>query len=136
DVLLRGTPHRFVDGRTTAVFPAGRAAVLLWRGEAAWPATALYQRWGGGEWAARLPLRVGEGEAVIAAGAGDVPVPAPRAASALLANGVEVLGTGLPPGADGWALWWRAPGPQAGEHYHLFAHLLAADGARLAQVDA
>jgi hypothetical protein len=136
DVLLRGTPHRFVDGRTTAVFPAGEAAVLLWPGDSAWPATGLYRAWGGGEWAARLPLRTGEGEALIAAGGDAMPVPEPREASALLANGAEVLGTGLPPGMGGWALWWRAPGPTAGEAYHLFAHLLDANGARLAQVDA
>src|SRR5574342_177801 len=33
DVLLRDVPHRFVDGRTTAVFPAGNASVVLWPGD-------------------------------------------------------------------------------------------------------
>jgi hypothetical protein len=60
-------------------------------------------------------------------------VPQPRPASALLANGAEVLGAGAD--AGGWQLWWLAPGPAA-EQYHLFAHLHAADGRRLAQVDA
>ncbi len=137
DVLLRHTPHRFVDGRTTAVFPVGDAAVLLWPAVQAydWPVEALYQEWGGGRWAARVPLRLGEGEALIAVGAGAQPdVPNPREASALLANGVELLGATEAGG--GWELWWRAPGPDTGEHFHFFAHLLDEGGDRLAQMDA
>lgn len=137
DVLLPHTPHRFVDGRTTAVFPTGEAVVLLWPPTEpyGWPVEASYQDWGGGQWSARIPLRVGEGEATLAVGAGTPPaVPNPRAASALLANGVELLGANET--ADGWSLWWLAPGPTAGEHYHLFAHLLNPAGERLAQVDA
>ena len=137
EALLRHTPHRFVDGRTTAVFPAGEAAVLLWPPAQVydWPVLALYEQWGGGQWAARVPLRDGEGEALIAAGTGAQPaVPSPRAASALLANGVALLGTADAP--SGWQLWWRAPGPASGERYHFFAHLLDGDGQRLAQVDA
>ena len=137
DVLLRGLPHRFVDGRTTAVFPAGQVTVLLWppAQRYARPVEALYQAWGGGQWVREIPLRAGEGQALIAVGAGAEPaVPHPRAASALLANGVELLGAGAL--NDGWELWWRAPGPEAGAVYILFAHLLDESGERLAQVDA
>ncbi|MEP7358434.1 MAG: hypothetical protein ABI847_14400, partial [Anaerolineales bacterium] len=63
-----------------------------------------------------------------------LPVPAPREASALLANGAELLGAGQAGG--GWQLWWRAPGPRPGEEYHVFAHLLDTAGQRVAQVDA
>ena len=136
DVLLRDTPHRFVDGRTTAVFPAGQSVVLLWPPAVAydWPVEALYADWGGGQWQQRVPLRAGEGEALIAIGAATPPaIPRPREASALLANGVELLGTGA--AGEGWQLWWRAPGPETGEPYHLFAHLLGGDDERLAQID-
>jgi hypothetical protein len=101
--LLRGIPHRFVDGRSTAVFPAGDEVVLLWpAGDAyGWPLEALYQAWGGGQWAARIPLRAGEGQALIAQSAGRQPaVPSPRAASALLANG--------------WSCWARLQAAPAG----------------------
>jgi 4-amino-4-deoxy-L-arabinose transferase-like glycosyltransferase len=136
DVLLRGTPHRLIDGTTTAVLPAEGAAVILWPapGGYPWPVEALYAEWAGGAWTARLPLRAGEGEALIAVGGAQPAVPRPREASALLANGAEVLGTGA--GGPGWQLWWRAPGPVEGEGAHLFAHLLDASGARIAQVDA
>jgi hypothetical protein len=137
DTLPHGVPHRFIDGRTTAVFPGGPAAVILWpvAGGYAWPIEELYQSWGEGQWAAKVPLRAGEGEARIAEGAGNLPpVPSPSEASALLANGAEVLGTGS--AGVGWQLWWLAPGPRPGEAYHLFAHLLDASGSRIAQEDA
>ncbi|MCC6188724.1 MAG: glycosyltransferase family 39 protein [Anaerolineales bacterium] len=137
DALLRDTPHRFVDARTTAVIPAAGAAVVIWpaANRAAWPLANLYQGWGGGHWDRVVALRAGEGQAWVTAGASERPrAPTPRLASALLANGVEVLGTGAI--AGGWQLWWQAPGPLPGEAYHLFVHLIAADGQRLGQVDA
>jgi hypothetical protein len=139
EVLLRDRPHRFIDVRTTAVFPAGAAAVIVWPGAGAapWPLADLYLEWGGGQWARRVSLRAGEGEALVAAseaGGSRPAVPRPRESSALLANGVEVLGTGSL--AGGWQLWWLAPGPQSGEAFHLFAHLYAGGDQRLAQVDA
>lgn len=136
DVLLRDWPHRLVDGRTTAVLPAGEAAVIVWPAAAGygWPVAALYQAWGGGQWAHTVPQRLGEGELLIAARAGAaLPVPQPRAASALLANGVEVLGHAAAP--EGWQLWWTAPGPQDGPSLVAFAHLYAG-AQRVAQVDA
>jgi len=134
DALLRGTPHRFVDGRATAVFPAQPAAVILWPGE--YPGAELYQRWGGAQPPIRLSLRAGEGEAIVLVGPGRLPVvPRPREASALLSNGAELLGSGGD--ARRWQLWWLAPGPLAGEgeRYHVFAHLLDANGERVAQAD-
>ncbi len=134
DVLLRGVPHRFVDGRTTAVFPAGNASVVLWPGDYAERGADLYQRWGGGRWSNTVPLRAGEGEVRFAAGSGvTLAVPRPREASALLDNGAEFLGSGGE--ARRWELWWRAPGPTEGENYHVFAHLLNTIGERVSQSD-
>jgi hypothetical protein len=132
DALLHDTPHRFVDGRATAVFPVGAALAVVWPGE--FPGADLYRQWGGGEWWDTVPLRSGEGAARIAAGPGTAPVvPRPREASASLSNGAEVLGSGGD--ARQWELWWLAPGPVEGEAYHMFAHLLDAHGERSAQVD-
>jgi hypothetical protein len=137
EVLLHDQPHRFVDGRTTAVFPAGPATVILWpssSGDYGWPVAALYRDWGGGDWKSIIPLRQGEGAVLLAAASGHLPaVPRPRAASALLSNGAEVLGSGRAVG--GWQLWWTAPGPAPGDHYQVFAHLYDASGQRIAQVD-
>lgn len=128
DVLLRGTPHRFVDARTTAVLPAAPARVIVWPGAGLYPGAALYPA------AEFVALRAGEGEVRIADWSGVQPaVPRPRAAPALLANGAEVLGTGG--GPEAWELWWRAPAGRPGEGYTLFAHLLDSDGARIAQAD-
>lgn len=133
DALLNDVPHRFVDGRTTAVFPAGNSVVILWPGDFA--SVQLYRQWGGGEWAETVPLRAGEGAVFLARGAGvALAVPNPRQASALLSNGAEILGNGGD--AYLWELWWLAPGPLEGEDYHLFAHLLNANGKRVAQFDA
>lgn len=131
DSLLHGTPHRFVDGRTTAVMPEGNAVVILWPGE--FPGRDLYREWGGGQWQGEILLREGEGVVYIVKGRGALPVPRPREASALLSNGAELLGSGGT--ASAWELWWRAPGPAEGESYQVFAHLLDTSGARLAQAD-
>jgi hypothetical protein len=131
DVLLTDVPRRFVDGRTTAVLPANGAAVILWPGS--YPVTDLYRQWSGGQWAAVVPLRSGEGEVDVAKGGGARPVPRPRDASALLSNGAELLGSGGD--AQNWELWWRAPDGGAGEDYHVFAHLLDAKGEPVAQMD-
>ena len=131
DALLRGTPHRFIDARTTAVFPAQAATIVLWPGIA--PGTRAYHAWDGANVFATVSLRAGEGETMIIVGSGEMPVvPNPREASALLGNGAEMLGSG----GDShlWQLWWRAPGPSEAQ-YQVFAHLLEANGERAAQVD-
>lgn len=136
DVLLRDTPHRFVDGRTTVVLPAGDAAVVVWPGAAPYPGEDLIRTWGGGGWAEVVSLRAGEGRVRIARFADVALEPIePRAASALLSNGAELLGGGLAEGGR-WALWWRAPGGAAeAEAVTVFAHRLDAGGARVAQAD-
>jgi hypothetical protein len=132
DVLLRDVPRRFADGRTTAVFPVGNASVVLWPGD--YPGVELYRQWGGGQGSNTVPLRAGEGEVRFAAGPGiALAVPRPREASALLNNGAELLGSGGD--TRRWELWWRAPGPTEGENYHVFAHLLNANGERVSQSD-
>lgn len=135
--LLRGTPHRFVDGRTTAVLPAGDAAVVVWPGAAPYPGEDLIRAWGGGAWAEVAPLRAGEGAVRIARFAGvALGPPQPRAASALLANGVELLGGGGSTATGLWELWWRAPdGDADAEDVTIFAHLLDGAGRRVSQAD-
>jgi len=131
DVLLNDQPHRFVDDRLTAVFPTGNALVVLWPGNAL--SAELYR----GEWGrnvAHVNLRADEGTVWLIAPNGLPPaVPQPRAASALLSNGVEILGSGRDAGH--WQLWWQAPEGGGDETYQVFAHLLDANGQRLAQVD-
>ncbi|MBL8045539.1 MAG: glycosyltransferase family 39 protein [Anaerolineales bacterium] len=135
DVLLRGTPHRFVDGRTTAVFPAGEARVVLWPMNDS-PATAAYAQLGDLQVQATIPLRQNEGQVQVlaannAAQHALTQLPHPREASALLSNLAEILGSG----SDGraWQLWWRAP--EGSEDVTIFAHLLDASGQRVAQAD-
>lgn len=133
DVLLREVPHRFVDGRDLAVLPAVTSTVLVWPTTYHWRGPELYQAWGGGQWAAAVPLRTGEGSVLLANGPAHWPTtPRPRPASALLANGAEVLGVGGE--LAHWEVWWRAPGPHE-EDYHIFAHLLNTAGERTAQTD-
>lgn len=130
--LLRGTPHRFVDGRTTLVLPSGEARVMLWPGGVreslltAYRAVAVHE--------SVMPLRPGEGEVrtLTVSGAADLSPPHPRPASALLANGTEMLGWGGD--ADAWQLWWRVT-LEGGEDMTLFAHLLDESGNRIAQAD-
>lgn len=132
EALLPDVPHRFVDGDLTAVFPAGDAVVVLWPGDYASP--DLYRQWGGGQWAATVPLRIGEGTVALAMGQGrELTIPRPREASALLNNGAELLGSGGD--AARWELWWRANASLDGEAYQVFAHLLNANGERIAQAD-
>lgn len=128
DVLLRDTAHRFVEARTTAVFPAGPALVIVWPAAEPYPGAARYPA------DVTIPLRAGEGAVHITRWTGRPPaVPRPRAASALLANGVEVLGSGG--AAAQWELWWQAPAGGPGENMTVFAHLLDAAGGRVAQAD-
>ncbi|MBI4772429.1 MAG: hypothetical protein HY784_18870 [Chloroflexi bacterium] len=133
-VLLRGEPVRFVDGRASAVFPAHPAWVLLW--PEALPAGAAYPL---GE---RFPLRAGEGAArlVYLSGQEQLSLPGSVPPPRLLANGVDLVGYRVegqfaPGGEVAWWLGWL-PGPaEAGDAYHFFIHVLAADGQRVAGAD-
>jgi len=130
--LLRDTPHRFVDGRTTAVIPAGEAQAVLWPGTLPEALLATYDEAALQE--TLTPLRRGEGEVrtLTLSGAADLSPPYPRPAPALLTNGAEILGWGGGPGH--WELWWRATAG-SDEDVTLFAHLLDASGSRVAQAD-
>lgn len=130
--LLRGAPHRFVDGRTTLVLPAGEARVVLWPGGIREPLLTAYRSVAVHE--SLTPLRQGEGEVstLTVSGAVALSPPHPRPASALLANGAEIVGWGSD--ADSWQLWWRVAF-EGGEDATLFAHVLDASGNRIAQAD-
>lgn len=138
EALLGGVPHRFVDMRRSALFPAGPAVVLLAaevppdRGTGALYLQSALER-------TSVPLRRGEG-AVTVLGLGEPPQPAIRLEEPILfANWVRLWGyDSLQEGADSaqWALYWH-PGDNADPaDYHFFNHLLDGEGNRIAQADA
>ncbi len=139
-VLLRNTPHRFVDANLSALFPAHNAVVLVdgrdpsltWTGD-------LYQE--SADSAQEIPLRPGEGSYFVLELPG-ASRPTPETAvdpPYLLANWVNLLGVDAPRQIDDstavWQIHWRTgdnPDPAA---YHFFNHLQDASGGRLAQAD-
>jgi hypothetical protein len=139
-LLLRHLPHRFVDVREEAVFPAETAVILLDNREEAgigplYETAASQQQ--------TIPLRSGEGELNVLALPGDS-APAPDLAFAdghLLANWVNIFGYSGPETAvDGDQVWWwlhwrTADGPSP-HQVHIFTHLLDGSGQRVAQADA
>lgn len=136
-VLLRPVPHRFVDVDRSAVFPNHPAVVLLRQnlGEQAEHYLAAAAS------ISRVPLRAGEGALqVLLLPAAAAPPPS-RALDPpyLLANGVSLYGYD-PPLQEGsasaaWQLHWDTGTPSDAD-YHIFNHLLDADGMRVAQADA
>jgi hypothetical protein len=130
--LLRATPHRFADGRTTAVLPAGEARVVLWPGVLPESLSHVYEQ--AATQTTRIPLRQGEGAVRVLAlyGAASLAPEHPREASALLTNGAEMLGWSGDPAR--WQLWWRVTATGS-EDATVFAHLLDAGGNRVAQSD-
>jgi len=136
DVLLRGTPHRFVDGRSSALFPAAGAVAVVTEGMDAadvYRETAVSSE--------IVPLRPGEGALAILHLPGGAPSPPkPFAEPVLLANWVNLLGYGLAVAEDGgtgvYHLYWRTADNPDPADYHIFNHLQDAAGQRLAQVDA
>ena len=135
--LLPNQERRYIDGNTTAVFPAQAATVVLWPGN--YPAAQAYRRWAThNRWTSHeIPLRQGEGivSVIDIPAASPLPTPPyPRNASALLSNGAELLGSGGD--EHRWELWWRVATLPADEvAYHVFAHALDEQGAKVAQVD-
>ncbi len=135
-VLLRDAPHRFVDVRQSAVFPATAAVVFL--DPAAGEGTALYQA--AASPVETIPLRRGEGSLqVLALAATAVPTPAftfdpPR----ILTNWAAFWGYDAPilheDGTATWRVYWYAGEPSLAD-YHLFNHLLNADGDLVSQKD-
>ncbi len=141
DVLLRGVPHRFVDGAHAALFPAGAATLLVAPGSEG--AVATYASAGLWQSGVLIPAREGEEPFRMARWDGQAwppweDIPGPRA----LENGAELIGygqeTAVRPGQPltWWIVWrvWKPPADR-GAAYVLYAHLLDADGERIAQVD-
>ncbi len=141
DVLLRDTPHRFVDVDRSALFPAQAAVVLLdgrersptWTGD-------LYQDAAISE--TEIPLRPGEGSYFVLT-LPEKANPRPdnqREPPDLLANWVNLLGhdqlqrfdeeTGL------WQIHWRTGDNPDEANYHFFNHLMDQNSQRIGQVDA
>ena len=138
--LLYDVPIRYVNLNAEALFPAAAAVVLLGPAAADGPASArdLYT------------AAPGAVETVNAAGTGvytvhalppaaapppDVALPAP----ALLANFAHIIGhNALRFGPEGalWDVFWRTADNPDPADFHIFNHLLDAEGGRLAQADA
>jgi hypothetical protein len=137
DVLLRDVPHRFVDGRRAALFPAQSSIVLLAEGMAMmdlYADTAVSQT--------EIPLRPGEGSLHIMTLPGSA-APRPDVAFEtpyLLANWVNLLGHDVPEimgdGTVVWQIHWRTGDSPDPAIYQFFNHLLDSQGQRLSQADA
>ncbi|MCP4427257.1 MAG: hypothetical protein GY803_22440 [Chloroflexi bacterium] len=137
DVLLRDTPHRFVNGERSALFPAAPAVVLLADGMAVmdlYSETAVIHT--------EIPLRPGEGSLhVLALPANAAPAPdATFETPLLLANWVNLLGYDEPMSLGEetavWQIHWRAGDNPDPANYQFFNHLLDSQGQRLSQADA
>lgn len=136
DVLLRGVPHRFVDGSQSALFPAEPAVILANGGSAS---LAVYQETAVAQ--AEIPLRSGEGSLnLLTLAASSAPAPSVRFESPyLLANWVNLLGYDDPVLlSDGTAVWqihWRTGDNPDPASYQFFNHLIADGGERVGQAD-
>jgi hypothetical protein len=140
DVLLDAVPHRFVTGSQAAVFPAGRAAVLLVPGE--WEAANWYAAFA--EPQGEMPLRQGEPPYRFYTTLGGFALPGdfqPPESAATVGNGVTVLGfrwlaplTASAPGRVVIA-WQVGPAPDVHTDYHLTLYLQDAGGQVWAQND-
>ncbi len=141
-VQMWGTPHRLVDGRHAALLPAEETALLVAPG--AETGLATYALLGALDCLREIPGRSGEPPLVVARVRGGVdPGLRPAPTPALLANGVEMLGYRLdgepaPGRTVTWRVGWRVAHARfdPARTYHIFNHLLAADGTRVAQADA
>jgi hypothetical protein len=139
DVLLRGTPHRFVDVRRAAVFPGQPATLLVAPG-----AVRAGQLYGLDDVAATktiLPNRLGEDPFVLAADGLTRPILTPVTSPNRLENGAELAGFQLrTAGSDRnlreWWIAWRVVSlPDPAADYHVFNHLLDAGGTPIWQAD-
>jgi hypothetical protein len=135
--LLRAVPHRFVDIRRSAVFPAAPTIILLasevGQAGALYETAAIHQE--------RIPLRKGEGAiSLLALPATAAPTPEITLESPqILTNWAAFLGYDLPLLQEDatalWQIYWYA-GEPALIDYHIFNHLLNAGGKRISQADA
>ena len=135
-VLLRDLPHRFVDVRESAVFPKDTAVVLLDPSAEGLATTYISSS----SQVITIPLKEGDGELqVLALPETAVPQPDHRFdPPPILTNWASFAGYDNPEfKEDGTALWriyWNS-GETSTIDYHLFNHLLNADGERIAQTD-
>lgn len=136
--LLRDLPHRFVDGRRSALFPAQAAVVLLQNDPAVQELGQVYL--GQASQAAAVPLRRGEGELLIVAIPGQA---APNldvlfSETYLFSNWVTLLGYRWQAAEETavYDLTWQTGANPDPERYHFFNHLLDEQGRRIAQDDA
>ena len=139
DVLLRDTPHRFVNVQHSALFPAAPVVVLL-AAEPGDRAAPIYLETASSR--LDIPFRRGEGVLrVLALPAGSAPEPDHHYdPDRLFANWIELYGYSLSPVPRAeqveWQLYWH-PGAEADQAaYHFFNHLLDAHGVRIGQADA
>ncbi|MFQ5407329.1 MAG: glycosyltransferase family 39 protein [Anaerolineales bacterium] len=134
ETLLREWPHRFVDGRMSAVRPLGPTSVLV--APDATHAASQYAKWALSR--ADVALRSGEGSlTVYFLPPRDTrePLAIRVAESHQLGNGATLLGYEREQsGSTGWAVYWQAGAPRPGE-FHMFNHLLNDTGISLAQQD-
>jgi 4-amino-4-deoxy-L-arabinose transferase-like glycosyltransferase len=136
EALLYDVPHRFADARHTALFPATPTVVLL--DPAAGAAASLYKASAGA--VHRIPLRVGEGALEVltltpdAKPAPDVTLDAPT----ILTNWAAWFGYDQPmvhqDGTATWQVHWYT-GEATDEDFHIFNHLVDANGELLSQAD-
>lgn len=138
DVLLWDLPHRFVDARSSSVFPAASSVVLLDAGVSE-NETALYREAATARREARL--RDGEGLLqILAVPAQSAPAPQARLPERpQYANYVKLLGYSAMPLEDAtgldWLIWWQTADSPVGARYHFFNHLLDRAGQQVAQAD-
>ncbi|MCA9950857.1 MAG: hypothetical protein KDE48_14500 [Anaerolineales bacterium] len=148
-VLLRDTPHRFVDSRRDALFPAQDAVVLLdgkemgnvWTGDL-YLDTVTSASLSTSVSITEFPLRPGEGSLYVLSLPGDAK-PAPETAvepPILLANWVNLLGHDGLEIVEGetavWQVHWRTGDNPDPAGYQFFNHLIDSNGERISQLDA
>ncbi len=135
DVLFHDVPHRFVNVGETAVFPAESTIVFL-DPSAGYGATLYKQAAMAVE---TVPLREGEGALQVLRLAETAVTPQHRFDPPhILTNWTAFAGYDDPilqdDGTASWHLYWYA-GEATTTDFHLFNHLLDADGNRIKQVD-
>jgi 4-amino-4-deoxy-L-arabinose transferase-like glycosyltransferase len=138
DVLLRDSPHRFVDINQSALFPANEAIVIL-SPEANTEGAIAYRQ--AASHLTPIQLRQGEGELqILTLSADSAPVPENMLeASHLFANWVTLYGYDdlvAPAGEPAiWRIYWQTGDNPDQAQYHFFNHLLDEEETRLAQAD-
>lgn len=141
DVLLRDKRHRLVDGTRCAVFPDTPYVLLIMPGTEI--AQRVYAQAGVLDQAEVIRSRPGEEPfRTVRLDGSQRPALSPVEPPNRLANGVEVIGYRLrgqikPGQSFEWWVAWRVLQPPANRHadYHIFSHLVDAQGKLVTQVD-